>query len=53
MEWWVSVALFGLVWHEFFRVAKHVNGLKSDYQSLKDEVKELRQRVGWLEDEDD
>ena len=47
------MALFGLFRYEFFRVGKHVNGLKSDYQSLKVEVKELRQRVGWLEDEDD
>ncbi|MNL42853.1 hypothetical protein D3C87_1653360 [compost metagenome] len=53
MEWWVSVALFGLVWYEFFRVAKHVNQLKDDVQNLKKELRGLRERVVALEVDDD
>lgn len=51
MEWWLLAVPFGLIGYEFQRMAKHVNGLKDDCQRLKDEVKELRQRVGRLESE--
>jgi hypothetical protein len=57
MQLWIFGAMvgvvFGLVWQEFHRVAKHLNGLKDDYWRLEDELKELRKRVYLLEDDDD
>lgn len=53
MQLWMFGAMvgvvFGLVWQEFHRVAKHLNGLKDDYRRLEEEQKQLRERVRQLE----
>ena len=48
MEWLIVLPLL-LVWFEFSRLGKHVNGLKDDCRGLKDELKVLRERVDQLE----
>ena len=53
MQWFFWLLLAGASGYEFHRIAKHLNKLKDDYDRLADEFKELKQRVGWLEDGDD
>jgi cell division protein FtsB len=53
MQWFLWLLLAGASSYEFHRIAKHLNKLKDDYDRLADEFKKLKQRVGWLEDDDD